>query len=73
MTRLGLIPQLTNIQLVSSSGGSSAPSEPSTASSPAATASPAATTVTWQFTITAQLRSYLTAPPTTTLSQGVTP
>ncbi len=53
MTRLGLIPQLTNIQLATSTGTTTA-GETSTAS-----------VVT--FTITASLRAYLTAPPTTTL------
>lgn len=63
MTRLGLIPQLTNIQLTSSdradasSGGS------------AATPTPSTTDHRWQFTITASLRQYLTAPPTTTLQE----
>ena len=56
MTRLGLIPQLTDIKLTSSteSTGTSAES-----------GSPAASTVT--FTVSASLRAYLTAPPTTTL------
>ena len=69
MTRLGLIPQLTNIQLVNSTMSSSSQSS-TTESLSTASPAPASTTVTWQFTVTAQLRSYLTAPPTTTLSQG---
>lgn len=54
MTRLGLIPQLTNIQLSSSTQ---------------AAATTTGTTTTQQlttFTVTASLRRYLTAPPTTT-------
>ena len=57
MTRLGLIPQLSNIQLGSSTGAVAA----------AATADTAATTATVTFTVTATLRPYLTAPPTTAL------
>lgn len=53
MTRLGLIPQLTNIQLASSTGATSTAG--------------AASTKTVTFTITASLRAYLKAPPTTTL------
>lgn len=53
MTRLGLIPQLTNIQLASSTGST--------------TASGSTTATHVQFTVTASLREYLTAPPTTTL------
>jgi Tfp pilus assembly protein PilN len=53
MTRLGLIPQLTNVQLTSSSGAA------------ASTTSGAPATVT--FTITASFRPFLTAPPATTL------
>lgn len=60
MTRLGLIPQLSAIQLGSSTG----------AAAVAATAETAATASTVTFTITATLRPYLTAPPTTAL-QGV--
>lgn len=48
MTRLGLIPQLTNIQLSSSTAATS-------------------TTTTVTFSVTASLRAYITAPPTTTL------
>ena len=55
MTRLGLIPQLTNIQLASSTGA--------LGTGPIATA--ATTKVT--FTVTASLRAYLSPPPTTTL------
>lgn len=62
MTRLGLIPQLKNIQLSASTGA--APT-----STTGSSASPAPVTVT--FTVTASLRPYLTAPPTTTLQEGV--
>lgn len=58
MTRLGLLPQLTNIQLTSSTQA-------------AATGS---TTTTGQqlttFTVTASLRRYVTAPPTTVTAGG---
>jgi Tfp pilus assembly protein PilN len=60
MTRLGLIPQLMGITLASSTEAAS-------------TATDAAATQTYnQFTVTAQLRPYTTAPPATTL-QGATP
>jgi Tfp pilus assembly protein PilN len=52
MTRLGLIPQLANIQLASSAGA-------------AATGTEGTATVT--FTITASLRPYLTPPPATAI------
>lgn len=52
MTRLGLIPQLTDIRLTSSTEAT-------------ATEENATTTVT--FTVTARLRPYLAPPPTTTL------
>ena len=51
MTRLGLIPQLTNVQLSSSSG--------------AAVTGTTQSTVT--FTVSASLRPYLTPPPATQL------
>jgi type IV pilus assembly protein PilN len=55
MTRLGLIPQLANIQLASSSAA-------------AATGDTGTTgTTIVSFTVTASLRPYLTPPPTTTL------
>ena len=57
MTRLGLIPQLSNIQLSSSTGTAAV----------AATAEAAGTPATVTFTVTAALRPYLTAPPTTVL------
>jgi Tfp pilus assembly protein PilN len=57
MTRLGLIPQLTGITLASSTKASAAASGSTASSAP---------TVTYdQFTVTAQLRPYTTAPPTT--------
>lgn len=56
MTRLGLIPQLRDIQLTSSAG--------------AATTSTSTTTKTVTFTVTATLRPYLAPPPTTVLQQG---
>ena len=52
MTRLGLLPQLTNIQLSSS-----------TKAAARRTARPQSLTT---FTVTASLRRYLMAPPTTT-------
>lgn len=55
MTRLGLIPQLTNIQLVSSTG---------------AAAEAGSTQSTVSFTVSASLRPFLTPPPTTTLSEA---
>jgi Tfp pilus assembly protein PilN len=57
MTRLGLIPQLVNITLTSSTDSS--------------TASDTTTTTFKQFTVTAQLRPYTTQPPTTTLQTEV--
>lgn len=55
MTRLGLIPQLTNILLGSSTG---------------AAAASGSTQSTVSFTITASLRPYQTPPPTTALQAG---
>lgn len=58
MTRLGLIPHLTNIQLSSSNKA-------------AATAGTTGTTASLTtFTVTASLRRYLTPPPATTASGG---
>jgi len=55
MTRLGLIPQLTNVQLASSTGA-------------AATGTTGTTvTPTVTFTVTATLRPYLTPPPATVI------
>jgi Tfp pilus assembly protein PilN len=51
MTRLGLIPQLSNIQLASSTGAAAA----------------AGTQATVTFTVTASLRPYLTPPPATSI------
>jgi Tfp pilus assembly protein PilN len=66
MTRLGLIPQLTGIILTSSTNAAATAAGTTTASG--------APTVTYtQFVVTAQLRPYTTAPPTTTLQTGVTP
>ena len=59
MTRLGLIPQLMNITLTTSTDSS--------------TASTTTTTTFKQFTVTAQLRPYTTQPPTTTLQTEVAP
>ncbi len=53
MTRLGLIPQLSNIQLASSTGAA-ATGTTGTTSTPTVT-----------FTVTATLRPYLTPPPAT--------
>jgi Tfp pilus assembly protein PilN len=58
MTRLGLIPQLTNIQLTNSTGAAG--------TGPVATA----TTTRVTFTVTASLRAYLSPPPTTALQTG---
>jgi Tfp pilus assembly protein PilN len=58
MTRLGLIPQLTNILLGSSTG------------SAAATGASGSTQSTVTFTVTASLRPYQTPPPTTALQAG---
>lgn len=54
MTRLGLIPQLTNVQLASSAGASNE----------------TATTRTVTFTVTASLRAYVVAPPSTKLEDA---
>jgi Tfp pilus assembly protein PilN len=61
MTRLGLIPQLENIQLGSSTGSAPVPASSTGTSSTPATVS---------FTVTAQLRPYTTPPPTTALQAG---
>lgn len=55
MTRLGLIPQIQNILLTTSSGPAESAAETGTVSTPGT------------FTVTAELRPYLTAPPTTAL------
>ncbi len=60
MTRLGLIPQLMNITLTTSTDSSTASSETTT-------------TTFKQFTVTAQLRPYTTQPPATTLQTEVAP
>jgi Tfp pilus assembly protein PilN len=73
MTRLGLIPQLKDIKLTSSSFGtdsSSGSTSSSTTSTPGATPSPSASIAVVTFTITAALRPYTTAPPTTVLAQS---
>jgi Tfp pilus assembly protein PilN len=62
MTRLGLIPQLTNIQLSSSAGAASSTGTTATATTTASTVA---------FSVTASLRPYLTAPPVATLQPGV--
>jgi Tfp pilus assembly protein PilN len=58
MTRLGLIPQLTNIQLASSTG---APPNPTASTETASTVT---------FTVTASLRAFMSPPPTTALQTG---
>jgi len=58
MTRLGLIPQLMNIQLGSSTGTA------------ATTSTSGSTSATVSFTVTASLRPYQTPPPTTALQAG---
>ena len=55
MTRLGLIPQLSNVQLASSTGAA------------VVDASGATGTTTVTFTVTATLRPYLTPPPATVI------
>ncbi len=59
MTRLGLIPQLSNIQLTSSTGVA-ATGTTGTTGTATTTATPTVT-----FTVTASLRPYLTPPPAT--------
>ncbi len=58
MTRLGLIPQLMNIQLGSSAGAAAAPVSGTSGATPAATVT---------FSVTASLRPYLTPPPATAI------
>jgi type IV pilus assembly protein PilN len=58
MTRLGLIPQLSNIQLASSTGAAATGTTGTTAT---------AVTPTVTFTVTASLRPYLTPPPATVI------
>lgn len=65
MTRLGLIPQLKDITLSSSTDVSGTTTTTTASSAPTATFK--------QFTVTAALRPYTTQPPTTTLQTGVTP
>jgi len=55
MTRLGLIPQLSNVQLASSAGAAAAATDGTTG------------TPTVTFTVTASLRPYLTPPPATVI------
>ena len=59
MTRLGLIPQLSNVQLASSTGAAA------TSTTTGTTATTGTPTVT--FTVTASLRPYLTSPPATVI------
>lgn len=58
MTRLGLIPQLSNVQLASSAGAAAT----DTTGASGTTGTPTVT-----FTVTASLRPYLTAPPATVI------
>jgi len=58
MTRLGLIPQLSNVQLASSTGAAATGATDTTAT---------AVTPTVTFTVTASLRPYLTPPPATVI------
>ena len=58
MTRLGLIPQLSNVQLASSTGVAAVAATDTTG----ATGTPTVT-----FTVTASLRPYLTLPPATVI------
>ena len=64
LTRLGLIPQLMDITLTSSTDASG--------TTPTTTASSAPTATFKQFTVTSRLRPYTTTPPATTL-QAVAP
>src|SRR5450759_3992203 len=59
MSRLGLIPQLSNVQLASSTGAAA------TSTTTGTTATTGTPTVT--FTVTASLRPYLTPPPATVI------
>jgi hypothetical protein len=70
MTRLGLIPQLTDIQLTSSTRATATASTSTSSVSGTATPAPVATAYRWQFTVTASLRPYLTAPPTTSIQEA---
>lgn len=58
MTRLGLIPQLSNVQLASSAGAAATGATGTTGT---------AVTPTVTFTVTASLRPYLTPPPATVI------
>jgi Tfp pilus assembly protein PilN len=58
MTRLGLIPQIQNILLTTSTGSVTQAAETATTKTPGT------------FTVTAQLRPFLTPPPTTVLQEG---
>ena len=58
MTRLGLIPQLSNVQLASSTGAAATGATDTTAT---------AVTPTVTFSVTASLRPYLTPPPATVI------
>jgi len=58
LTRLGLIPQLSNVQLASSTGAAATGATDTTAT---------AVTPTVTFTVTASLRPYLTPPPATVI------
>ena len=58
LTRLGLIPQLSNIQLASSTGAAATGATDTTGT---------AVTPTVTFTVTASLRPYLTPPPATVI------
>src|SRR5450756_1879253 len=58
MTRLGLIPQLSNVQLASSTGAAATGATDTTGT---------AVTPTVTFTVTASLRPYLTPPPATVI------
>jgi Tfp pilus assembly protein PilN len=57
MTRLGLIPQIQNILLTNSTGAAEATVDAGTVKAPGT------------FTVTAELRPFLTAPPTTVLQE----
>ncbi len=63
MTRLGLIPQLSDVRLTSSTGAAN------TATTTDSDATTTDTKKTVSFTVTAMLRPYLAPPPTTVLQQ----
>lgn len=73
MVRLGLIPQFMNIQLGSSTEvAGTPPVAPTSTASPTPTAAPVTVPPNYQFSITANLRPFLVAPPFSSGSAGGT-